>query len=94
MDNHKNKPALDAHQRDRRILYGLAMTIVWLLLGALYISYNLGWSRFATLPIDEMGTFLEGAFAPLAFLWLVIGLFIQQSVLAEKSRPWRSLPRK
>jgi hypothetical protein len=89
MDNHKNKPSLDAHKRDRRILYGLAMTIVWLLLGALYISYNLGWSRFATLPIDEMGNFLEGAFAPLAFLWLVIGLFIQQSVLAENNRELR-----
>jgi hypothetical protein len=89
MDDHKNKPSLDAHHRDPRILYGLALTIVWLLLGALYISSNLGWSRFATLPIDEMGNFLEGAFAPLAFLWLVIGLFIQQSVLAENNRELR-----
>lgn len=41
------------------------------------------------LPIDEMGTFLEGAFAFLAFLWLVIGLFIQQSVLAENNEELR-----
>jgi len=36
-----------------------------------------------------MGTFLEGAFAFLAFLWLVIGLFIQQSVLAENNEELR-----
>ena len=33
--------------------------------------------------------FLEGAFAFLAFLWLVIGLFIQQSVLAENNEELR-----
>lgn len=89
MEKHKNKPALDVSHRDRRILYGIVLTVIWLVLGALYISWNLGWSRFATLPIDEMGNFLEGAFAPLAFLWLVIGLFIQQSVLAENNRELR-----
>ena len=36
-----------------------------------------------------MGSFLEGSFAPLAFLWLVIGLFIQQSVLAENNEELR-----
>ena len=36
-----------------------------------------------------MGTFLEGAFAFLAFLWLVVGLFIQQSVLAENNEELR-----
>lgn len=71
---------------DWRILFGLVVTLVWLLLGMLYISSNVGWGNFATLPIDEMGNFLEGAFAPLAFLWLVIGLFIQQTVLAQNNR--------
>lgn len=73
-------------RRDWRILFGLIVTLVWLLLGTLYISLNIGWRSFATLPIDEMGNFLEGAFAPLAFLWLVIGLFIQQTVLAQNNR--------
>ncbi len=89
MEKHKNKPAVDLSHRDKRILYGIVLTVIWLVLGALYISWNLGWDRFATLPIDEMGNFLEGAFAPLAFLWLVIGLFIQQSVLAENNRELR-----
>lgn len=75
--------------RDWRILLGLVITFLWLLAGAIYISANVGWSNFTSLPIDAMGTFLEGAFAPLAFLWLVIGLFIQQSILAENNRELR-----
>jgi hypothetical protein len=75
--------------KDWRIFLGLAITVIWLLLGALYIAGTVGWSTFVDLPIDAMGTFLEGAFAPLAFLWLVIGLFIQQSVLAENNEELR-----
>lgn len=74
---------------DMRIVYGLVATVFWLLLGVLYISNNVGWSEFVSLPIADMGSFLEGAFAPLAFLWLVLGLFIQQSVLAENNRELR-----
>ncbi|MCB1671838.1 MAG: hypothetical protein KDI29_11985, partial [Pseudomonadales bacterium] len=75
--------------KDRRIWFGLVATFVWVLLGFFYIGNNIGWSAFLVLPIDEMGSFLEGAFAPLAFLWLVIGLFIQQTVLAENNRELR-----
>jgi len=32
-----------------------------------------------------MGSFLEGAFAPLAFLWLVIGYFLQQKELSRNT---------
>lgn len=71
---------------DWRIILGLLMTVVWLVLGALYLSLNVGWSEFVRMPIDDMGGFLEGAFAPLAFLWLVIGLFIQQTILAQNNR--------
>lgn len=73
-------------RRDWRIMFGLVVTLTWLLLGMLYVSSNVGWSNFVRLPIDEMGNFLEGAFAPLAFLWLVIGLFIQQTILAQNNR--------
>jgi len=75
--------------KDRRIWFGLAATVIWVFLGINYISSNVGWSSFVNLPIDQMGSFLEGAFAPLAFLWLVIGLFIQQTVLAENNRELR-----
>ena len=70
-------------------MFGLVLTLGWLLLAVLYISANVGWSAFIYLPIGEMGNFLEGAFAPLAFLWLVIGLFIQQRVLTQNNRELR-----
>lgn len=77
----------DTYSRpDWRIGFGLIMTAIWLVLGFLYISMNVGWHEFVVMPIEDMGGFLEGAFAPLAFLWLVIGLFIQQTILAQNNR--------
>lgn len=75
--------------RDWRILFGLLVTLFWFVFLGVYIQMNVGWSRFMDLPIAEMGNFLEGAFAFLAFLWLVIGLFIQQSVLAQNNEELR-----
>ena len=75
--------------KDWRIQFGLGLTFLWFVFLSIYISRNVGWGSFMDLPIDEMGTFLEGAFAFLAFLWLVIGLFIQQSVLAENNEELR-----
>ncbi len=73
-------------RRDWRIWLGLSLSIAWLLLGAIYVSSTVGWQRFVALPADELGSFLEGAFAPLAFLWLVIGYFLQQKELQQNSR--------
>lgn len=75
--------------RDWRILFGLLVTLFWFFFLGVYIQTNVGWGRFMDLPIAEMGNFLEGAFAFLAFLWLVIGLFIQQSVLADNNEELR-----
>ncbi len=75
--------------KDWRIQFGLVLTLLWFVFLAVYIARNVGWGSFMDLPIDEMGAFLEGAFAFLAFLWLVIGLFIQQSVLAENNEELR-----
>ena len=86
MQNNRISPN---YPKDWRILLGLVITVVWLILGFLYISNSVGISGFVNLPIDLMGSFLEGAFAPLAFMWLVIGLFIQQSVLAENNEELR-----
>tara|TARA_R110002073_G_scaffold107077_2_gene241502 strand:- start:747 stop:1562 length:816 start_codon:yes stop_codon:yes gene_type:complete len=75
--------------KDWRIWFGLSLTFFWFCFLLVYIARNVGWGSFLDLPIEEMGTFLEGAFAFLAFLWLVIGLFIQQSVLAENNEELR-----
>jgi len=75
--------------KDWRIWFALGLTFFWCCFLFIYIARNVGWGSFLDLPIEEMGTFLEGAFAFLAFLWLVVGLFIQQSVLAENNEELR-----
>ena len=71
---------------DRRTVFGITLTFVWVTVGAVYIGQGLGWSRFFDQPLGEMGDFLDGAFAPLAFLWLVLGLFIQQRELSANNQ--------
>ena len=75
--------------KDWRIWFALVLTFLWFCFLAIYIARNVGWDSFLDMPIEGMGTFLEGAFAFLAFLWLVVGLFIQQSVLADNNEELR-----
>lgn len=70
---------------DWRLLFGMSLTAVWLWGGAYYISNTIGWSQFLSQPLESLGSFLEGAFAPLAFLWLVIGYFLQQKELSRNT---------
>src|SRR5262245_4164220 len=71
---------------DRGIVWGLGLTPLWLGLALAYVSLAPGWTSFVEQPPSEIGSFLEGAVAPLAFLWLVLGLFLQQGELSENSR--------
>jgi hypothetical protein len=75
-------PSRSSSPRDWRIGFGLSVSLAWLGLAALYVTAIVGWRAFVTQPAEAMGGFLEGAFAPLAFLWLVIGFFLQQRELA------------
>ncbi len=68
-----------------QIWFGLAVTFSWLGLGVIYIDQQIGWDAIAAQPADVIGAFLEGAFAPLAFLWLVIGYFLQQKALSQNT---------
>ena len=70
---------------DWRIWLGLGITVGWLALGMLYVDSRIGWSDIGEQPADVIGNFLEGAFAPLAFLWLVIGYFLQQKELSQNT---------
>ncbi len=71
---------------DGRILFGLALTTLWVSLALAYLGFVVSWRAFVALPPSELAGFLEGIVAPLAFLWLVLGLFLQQSELAQNSR--------
>jgi len=78
--------ALHSQRIDRRIVLGLAITALWLALALAYVVAGVGWRAFLALPPSEIGSTLEGFVSPLAFLWLVLGLFLQQSELAQNSR--------
>jgi hypothetical protein len=75
--------------RDWRIWLGLVITIGWISGGMWYIGLVSETTPTQNFSLDAVGSFLEGAFAPLAFLWLVIGLFIQQKELAKNSEALR-----
>lgn len=72
-------------ESDWRIVFGLTISLIYLFLMALYVSDSVGFLHFVDLPIELMGSFLEGAFAPLAFLWLVIGYFLQKKELMQNT---------
>lgn len=77
-------------QIDWRIFLGSIITVIWLFAGVNYVR-NGGFDHTTiyNVPLDDLGSFLEGAFAPLAFLWLVIGMFIQQRELADNTEVLR-----
>lgn len=76
-------------KRDWRIWLGIVITAIWLIGGGAYVFQVGNSASSGTLTLGALGSFLEGAFAPLAFLWLVIGLFIQQQELANNSEALR-----
>ena len=72
---------------DWRVSLGLALTIGWLALGAWYMFFGLSeWREFVPRNAADLGSFLQGVFAPLAFLWLVLGHFMQQGEIAANTR--------
>lgn len=71
---------------DWRVLFGISITAVWILAGLTYLLGKIGFENFVNLPTGDIGSFLEGAFAPLAFLWLVIGHFMQQSEISANTK--------
>jgi hypothetical protein len=62
------------------------VTVAWFTGGTIYLLGIVGWSKFVHLPTADIGSFLEGAFAPLAFLWLVIGHFMQQKEITANTK--------
>lgn len=82
MDNEDTKST----RMDWRILFGLTVTTLWMSTGIYYVAGVVGWTEFQRLPTADIGSFFEGAFAPLAFLWLVIGHFMQQKEITANTR--------
>jgi hypothetical protein len=71
--------------RDWRIWLGAVVSLLWIAGGIWYVWNASAIGAEDSFSLDAVGSFLEGAFAPLAFLWLVLGLFIQQRELADNT---------
>ena len=71
---------------DWRIAFGFIVSLTWIVAGLAYLFGALGWHNFINLLTGDIGSFLEGAFAPLAFLWLVIGHFMQQKEISTNTK--------
>ncbi len=71
--------------QDWRIWLGTVITVIWLAGGIWYVARISASLPDQSFSLEAVGGFLEGAFAPLAFLWLVLGLFIQQRELANNT---------
>lgn len=72
--------------RDWRIWLGIVISVFWTGGGVWYVSGVYASDPSQTSSLDAVGSFLEGVFAPLAFLWLILGMFIQQRELADNTQ--------
>ena len=72
-------------RRDWRIWFGVVVTVFWISGGIWFVAHSAAEDPNQAFTLEAIGSFLEGAFAPLAFLWLVLGLFIQQRELTRNT---------
>jgi len=75
--------------RDWRIWLGIILSIIWIAGGIWFVNRIIVADPGQTDSMDAVGSFLEGVFAPLAFLWLVLGMFMQQRELADNTEAIR-----
>ena len=65
----------------KSLIFGIVVTLVWLVIIILiFILSNLK----PLLSLNELGDFLAGIFAPVAFFWLILG-YIQQGKQLEQN---------
>ena len=74
------------------LLVGVILSGVWLFILGLYLAQTAmndsitNWRTFLSAKPDMFGNALAGAFAPLAFLWLVVATFLQRDELVQNRR--------
>jgi hypothetical protein len=71
--------------KDKRFWFGVVVSVLWL------AWMGLQWYSIGSLPekLNERGDFFAGYFAPLAFLWLVIGYLQQGDELRQSTEALR-----
>jgi len=72
----------------RYMVVGTILTIIWLGVGIVIVVYN--WPTNGLKP-NEWRDVFAGFFAPLAFLWLVLGFRLQTEALAASTKATETL---
>ena len=67
----------------KRAIFGTAFTAIWIIGGAIILYFHD--SQLGELTLNELGDFLAGATAPLAFFWLVLGYFQTSAELKQNT---------
>lgn len=62
---------------------GIAITVIWL--GVISLIWIFGGLK-APESLNELGDFLAGIFAPIAFFWLILGYIQQGKQLDQNTR--------
>ena len=75
----------------RPVLIASGISAIWLGLCAYYVDVEVGWSSTLSFLPHELGAFIAGIFAPLAFLWLAIAFARRHSDLNQASAALRPL---
>jgi hypothetical protein len=65
---------------------GYGLTAIWFVLLVTNLLRPGKWSELWGLTLNNWGDFVAGAFAPLAFLWLVVAVLLQKDELSLQRR--------
>lgn len=87
------------NKRTLAVWVGIVLTVAWLVAIGLIVGRPAACEGFESVPMwavwdwfgscrdtNEIGDFLAGASAPIAFLWLVVAVFVQSHELQEQRR--------
>jgi ABC-type uncharacterized transport system permease subunit len=76
----KPKPIFKEERESNQIVWRAQLvSVVWLLIMVALVAWQFEEAKQISLP--NKGDFFAGFFAPLAFLWLVVAVFIQRNEL-------------
>ncbi len=76
----------DNKNKNENVLMRIA---IYITLGYVLFVAAFRWddlNKLSTMPLNEFGDFLAGAFSPIAFMWLVIGYLMQGRELKQNTQ--------
>lgn len=84
-DSDLNVPNFELGDSNRKLReWGVIVAVSWVLFWAIFVACK--WPDVRNMPLNNLGDFLAGVFAPVAFLWLTLGYFQQGDELRQNTQ--------